>query len=75
MIGIEVVKDRATGDAYPAQMRMGHRVILEARARGVIIRPLSDIVVLMPPLSITGDEMRTLVGVTAESIAAAVKGA
>ncbi len=50
---------------------MGHRVTLEARERGAIIRPLGDTVVLMPPLSIDEEEMRALVEITAESIAAA----
>ena len=37
-----------------AATRMGHQVTLEARARGAIVRPLGDVVVLMPPLSIAG---------------------
>jgi len=39
--GIELVRDRATKEPYAAEERMGHRVILEARKRGVILRPLS----------------------------------
>ena len=50
---------------------MGHRVTLEARARGAIIRPLGDTVVLMPPLSIQPAELRRLVEITAAAIAAA----
>jgi adenosylmethionine-8-amino-7-oxononanoate aminotransferase len=50
---------------------MGHRVVREARERGVIVRPLGDTIVLMPPLSITQLELRRLVGVVAESIRAA----
>jgi adenosylmethionine-8-amino-7-oxononanoate aminotransferase len=50
---------------------MGHRVTLEARARGAIIRPLGDVVVLMPPLSISGADLERLVQVTAEAIDAA----
>ncbi|MEA2249442.1 MAG: adenosylmethionine---8-amino-7-oxononanoate aminotransferase, partial [Solirubrobacteraceae bacterium] len=37
---------------FPLEVRMGHRVTLEARARGAIVRPLGDTVVMMPPLSI-----------------------
>ena len=47
---------------HPLELRMGHRVTLEARRRGAIIRPLGDVVVLMPPLSITEAELTTLVG-------------
>ena len=64
MVGIDL------GEHNPA-LRMGHRVTVEARKRGVIIRPLGDVVVLMPPLSISKGDLRRLVEVTAESIAAA----
>ena len=50
---------------------MGHRVTLEARARGAIVRPLGDVVVLMPPLSIEPDVLEELVEIVADSIAAA----
>jgi adenosylmethionine---8-amino-7-oxononanoate aminotransferase len=52
-------------------VRIGHRVTLEARRRGAIIRPLGDVVVLMPPLSISATELRRLVEITAEGIDAA----
>ena len=55
----------------PAELRMGHRVTLEARRRGAIVRPLGDVVVLMPPLSITEAELTTLVEVTLAAIEAA----
>ncbi len=64
MIGIDL------GEHDPA-LRLGHRVTLEARKRGAIIRPLSDIVVLVPPLSISERELCTLVEITADSIHAA----
>jgi adenosylmethionine-8-amino-7-oxononanoate aminotransferase len=52
---------------------MGHRATLEARARGAIVRPLGDTVVLMPPLSIAPAELRRLVEITAAAIAAAAE--
>jgi adenosylmethionine-8-amino-7-oxononanoate aminotransferase len=64
MVGIDL------GEHDPA-LRMGHRVTVEARRRGVVIRPLGDVVVLMPPLSISKGDLRRLVEITAESIAAA----
>ena len=48
MVGIELVE-------HPLPVRIGHRVTLEARRRGAIIRPLGDVVVLMPPLSISSE--------------------
>ncbi|HET9153666.1 MAG TPA: adenosylmethionine--8-amino-7-oxononanoate transaminase [Solirubrobacterales bacterium] len=65
MVGIDL------GEHDPA-LRMGHRVTVEARRRGAIVRPLGDTVVLMPPLSISAAELRELVAITAESIEAAV---
>jgi adenosylmethionine---8-amino-7-oxononanoate aminotransferase len=64
MVGIEL-------EEQPVEMRMGHGVTLEARRRGAIIRPLGDVVVLMPPLAISDADLRRLVEITAEAIAAA----
>ena len=47
-LGIELVRDRADKSPYAATERLGHRVVLAARQRGVIIRPLGDVIVLMP---------------------------
>jgi len=73
MVGIELVKDRDTREPFPPARRTGHRVILEARKRGVILRPLGDVVVLMPPLCINLTELETLARVTHESIGQEVK--
>jgi adenosylmethionine---8-amino-7-oxononanoate aminotransferase len=64
MVGIDL------GEHDPS-LRLGHRVTLEARERGAIIRPLGDVVVLMPPLSIFKGDLRRLVEIAAESIEAA----
>ena len=68
MVGIELVKDKKTKAPYPPEEKIGHRVILEAREMGVIIRPLGNVIVMMPPLSITIDEIKTLCDVTYKSI-------
>jgi adenosylmethionine-8-amino-7-oxononanoate aminotransferase len=56
---------------HDPSLRLGHRVTLEARRRGAIVRPLGDTVVLMPPLAISKADLRRLVAITAESIRAA----
>ncbi|HVJ67456.1 MAG TPA: aminotransferase class III-fold pyridoxal phosphate-dependent enzyme, partial [Caulifigura sp.] len=48
MVGIELVADRTTKSPFPSERRTGHLVTLAARRRGVMIRPLGDVVVLMP---------------------------
>ncbi len=63
MVGIEL-----NGSGY--QDRIGHRVVLEARKRGVILRPLGNVIVLMPPLSINKMELKRLLDITRESIKA-----
>jgi adenosylmethionine-8-amino-7-oxononanoate aminotransferase len=68
MVGIELVRDREKKTPFPLKDQIGHRVILEARKRGVIIRPLGDVIVLMPPLSITKQELKKLTQVISESI-------
>ena len=68
MVGIELVADKDTKEAFPSKKRMGHRVIKKARKRGLIIRPLGDVIVLMPPLSISIDELDRLCDITYESI-------
>jgi adenosylmethionine-8-amino-7-oxononanoate aminotransferase len=68
MVGIELVADRAEGAAYPTAARMGHRVCEAVRRHGVILRPLGNVVVLMPPLSLRADELDLLVGATAAAI-------
>ena len=59
---------------YPLELRMGHRVTLEARRRSAIIRPLGDTVVLMPPLSISERDLSRLVTITGIAIAEAAAG-
>ena len=73
MAGIELVADRETRRPYPAVERMGHRAILEARRRGLIIRPLGDVLVLMPPYCITDGEMERMVEIAKEAIAMVTK--
>jgi len=68
MAGIELVADRETKEPYPVKERMGHKVIMEARKRGLIIRPLADVIVLMPPLAISAEELDRLCDITYESI-------
>jgi adenosylmethionine-8-amino-7-oxononanoate aminotransferase len=56
---------------HPVEARMGHRVTLEARDRGAIVRPLGDTLILMPPLAIAEGELRRLLKITGEAIVAA----
>ena len=61
MAGIELVKTRTTREAYPLEARIGHRVATAARTRGLIIRPIGNVLVLIPPLSTSLVELRNMV--------------
>jgi adenosylmethionine-8-amino-7-oxononanoate aminotransferase len=51
------VRDRATKQPYPWEEKLGMRVCDWARARGVLLRPLGNVIVIMPPLSVRVDEL------------------
>jgi adenosylmethionine-8-amino-7-oxononanoate aminotransferase len=66
MVGIDL------GEHDPG-LRLGHQVVLEARERGAIVRPLGDVVVLMPPLTISKADLQRLVEIVADAIRAAFR--
>ena len=68
MVGIELMRDAASRIPYDAAECLGMRVVREARTRYVIVRPLGDVIILMPPLSITREEIDRLVETVRESI-------
>lgn len=51
--GVELVRDKSTRESYLYARQVGARVCLHARRYGVILRPLADTIVIMPPLSIS----------------------
>ena len=70
MVGIELVVDKTTKEEYPFKDKIGIKVIKEARRRGLILRPLGNVIVLMPPLSISLDELSEILSITYNSIKA-----
>lgn len=68
MVGIELVQDTVTKKAYPWDQQMGVRVCEAARQENVLLRPLGNVIVLMPPLAITLKELTYLCDVTYRSI-------
>ena len=53
MAGIELVRDCAAKEPYPWSEQRGLRVCSHARREGVLLRPLGNVIVIMPPLAIT----------------------
>ena len=70
MVGIELVKDKKTREPYPLEEKRGIRVCMEAREHGAIIRPLGNVIVLMPPLSISVTELKKLFGAVLKAVKA-----
>jgi adenosylmethionine-8-amino-7-oxononanoate aminotransferase len=58
--GIELVRNKETGESYAWEERTGVKVCREARNHGLFLRPLGNVIVIFPPLSISLDEMRLL---------------
>lgn len=72
MTGIELTKEPGTWVPYPANSLAGVRVTREARKRGAVIRPLGNVVVLMPPLAMEEEDLTRLVDSTSDAIVGAL---
>ncbi len=68
MVGIEIVKDKEKMEPFPYGEGVGFKIAKLARKRGVFLRPLGDVMVLMPPLSISREELRIVVNALYDSI-------
>ncbi len=60
MAGVELVRSKKTKRPYAYGSRVGHRVCMRARRYGVILRPLGDVIVILPPLSISARDLARL---------------
>lgn len=74
MTGIELVKNRKTREPFPFEQRTGARVCYEIRKYGIFLRPLDDVIVLMPPLSITSREITHLLASLEKAIRTVTEG-
>ena len=68
MVGIELVREREGKRAFDAKQRVGERVCRFAREHGLLIRPLGDVVVLMPAPAMDTDTLERLVEGTVATI-------
>jgi adenosylmethionine-8-amino-7-oxononanoate aminotransferase len=68
MGGVELVQNQKTKKNYPFEQRIGYQVIMEARREGVMLRPLGDVIVLMPPLAVSQEELDVLFTATEKAI-------
>ena len=68
IVGIEIEKDTVNHVPYHPNDAVGAKVAVLARKQGLICRPIGDIVILMPPLASTDDQIRDMVRIVGESI-------
>ena len=68
MAGVELVRDKATKEPYDWEEKVGWKVAYHARDNGVFIRPLGNVIVIMPPLSISVQNLKRLLEVIRAAI-------
>ena len=68
MVGIELVRDQVGKEPYRLEERIGQRVAAAARERGLLLRPLGHVIVLVPPLSVSRGELARMVEILSESL-------
>lgn len=73
MAGVELVRDKATKEPYPWAEKRGIRVCDYARREGVFLRPLGNVVVIMPPLAVSGEQLDRILQAVARGIVHATR--
>jgi len=68
MAGVELVKDKEKNEPFPYGERTGFKVAREMLKRGIWVRPLGDVMVIMPPLAIKENELNYFLDSLKESI-------
>lgn len=68
MAGIELVEDKKSKKSFETTRRIGAKVCQLIRNKGVILRPLGDVIVIMPPLSIKKEQLEELLIAVDEGI-------
>lgn len=70
MAGIELVADKASRRPFDYRQRVGARVCMNVRRHGVILRPLGDVIVIMPPLAMDEADLARIVDAVKAEVAA-----
>jgi adenosylmethionine---8-amino-7-oxononanoate aminotransferase len=67
---IELVADKKTKQEFPFEQRVGYRIYQEGLKRGVLMRPMGDVIYFIPPLVISTDEIKTMIDTAYDCIRA-----
>ncbi len=68
ILAIELVQDKQSRKPFPWQERRGRKVYLHALKKGVLLRPLGDVIYFMPPYVITEEQIHHMTNVAWEGI-------
>lgn len=68
VLGIELVADKEKKTTYPWEAQVGWRVGNRAREKGLLVRPLGSVVICMPPLGSTLEELSEMLDILAEAL-------
>jgi adenosylmethionine-8-amino-7-oxononanoate aminotransferase len=68
IVAAEFVRDKAQRLAFPWQQRRGQILYRHALSRGVLLRPIGNVVYFMPPYVVTTQEIDLMVEVALEGI-------
>lgn len=68
MCGIELVHSKETKESFPTEKRVGYHVSLKMRELGMLTRPMGDVIVFMPPLVSSKEELKEMVAIMKEAI-------
>ncbi|HSU67013.1 MAG TPA: adenosylmethionine--8-amino-7-oxononanoate transaminase [Tepidisphaeraceae bacterium] len=69
MVGIELVEDKRTRKPFDSRCRIGSDICMKVRQHGVIVRPLGDVIVLMPPLAMGVSDLQSVVNAVRAEVA------
>ncbi len=68
VLGIELVVDKETKESYPWEAQVGWRVCDRAREKGLLVRPLGSVIICMPPLGSTAEEVSEMMEILTEAV-------
>ncbi len=68
MAAVEIVKDKVSKESFPYEETVGAKVCAAMRGKGAMMRPLSDVIVVMPPVAIGTDLLNELLAIVSDTI-------
>jgi adenosylmethionine-8-amino-7-oxononanoate aminotransferase len=72
MVGIELVEDKETRRRFDPKRRLGAEICRRCRPHGLLIRPLGDVIVLMPPPAMGRNDLQRMVEIVGHEIGKAL---